>query len=255
MSSELDGTLSADTSRYVVLHIPKTAGTSLNAILCTFFGKAAVSPPFDAREFHSSGMSNLSRFQVVQGHISWKEFRIYFQNAKTITFLRDPVDRCLSWYSYVRELELKEPLIPLSEIKYTNSPEEAISLAKQLAIVDFFRSDHPHIKQNVCNRQAYQLGDEIVLERREPDLDTVLTNAMKNLGAVGFVGLFEEFDNDVKRLSDWLGYEGKVPSVRSNVTKDRIRANDLPASMRSCLEKLNELDMELYESAKSLTHP
>lgn len=251
MLSRLKNVLGPDRNEFVVIHIPKTAGTSLNDILAKVFGREAISPPFDARAYSRMSSGALNKYTIVQGHIGWRDVEAHFSHCKTITFLRDPLDRCLSWYYYLRERDINQ-VRALESISYTNSPEEAISLAKQLDVESFFNSDHPHILQNISNRQAYQLGDEILVEKRDPDTTGVLRRATGNLKAINFVGFFDQFDSEMERLAEWLGYVGAVESVRSNSTKSRLEVADLPASVRHRLEQINQIDLKLYEQAQKM---
>lgn len=248
MFRRLKQALEPDRNEYVVIHIPKTAGTSLNNVLAKVFGEEAISPPFDARAYARMNSRDLKKYTIVQGHIGWKDVGEHFPHCKKITFLREPLDRCLSWYYYLRGRGL-DKVTPFEAISYSNSPEEAISLAKQLDIDSFFDSKHPHILQNIFNRQTYQLGDEICMEKRDPDIRRVLDRAVENLENVDFLGFFDDFDNEMKRLAGWLGYTGPVESVRSNATKVRLGVDDLQVSTRRRLEDLNQLDIEMYEQA------
>ena len=107
----------------------------------------------------------LRAYAVVSGHISWIDIQRFFPDRKKFTFLRDPVDRCVSWYFFIRNNPPEQP-IPLDQITYKNIQEEAISLAKILDIEDFFQSQHPHILQSLHNHYVWQLGYHARIEMR-----------------------------------------------------------------------------------------
>jgi hypothetical protein len=93
-------------TRYAFIHLPKTAGTSLRAALVARLGDAAVSPHFDAAYMSAEALDQLAQYRVITSHISrddWVRLPDY-PDRQILTALREPVDRCLSWYYFAHAI-------------------------------------------------------------------------------------------------------------------------------------------------------
>lgn len=242
--------------RYVFMHIPKTAGMSMRVLLGDIFGPESVSPAGAVRNIGPEEVAQLGKFSVIAEHISWRDVSDFFPDRKVFTILRDPIDRCLSIYGYFRQLT-HLPLLPLDKIRGLNDSVEATSLARQLEPEDFFRSEHPHIRQNLENRMVWQLGYRAAVERRgEMRPREALGIARRNLRDCHFVGFYESLAPDTERLREVLTGEPRVvytlPKV--NETLAPLRKGDIGSSVRKTIERLTELDRELYDAALELDH-
>ena len=235
--------------KLLFVHVPKTAGTTARTILADSLSPANVSPPFNAKRLDAADARRLANYRVISGHISWEDVMTYFPDRRLFTFLRDPIDRCLSIYWFFRE-QTDRPLIPLREIRGRNDADEATSLARQLEPEDFFESRHPHVRQNVENRMVWQLGHRANIEDRAAKSPSeVLDRAFANLRRFSFVGYYENFAADLRRLLDSLHLPpvDAVPVV--NPTVARPRTLKLSERLRNILDELTVLDRQLYERA------
>jgi hypothetical protein len=112
-------------SGYLFAHIPKTAGTSFRAALANALGDDAVSPPFLASRLSEEDTNRLDRYRVIAGHISIDDAEP-FRNRRLLTVIRNPTDRCLSWYYFARNQRAPG-----------QSPE--VRAAQECTVRDFFR--------------------------------------------------------------------------------------------------------------------
>ncbi len=80
----------------VFIHIPKTAGVSLRSRLERSLPLYSVSPHVHPSAMTEEEAGSLRAYAVVSGHISWIDAQRFFPDRKKFTFLRDPVDRCVS---------------------------------------------------------------------------------------------------------------------------------------------------------------
>jgi hypothetical protein len=83
------------------LHIPKTAGQSVHDLLVESF--KSVSPLRVNAQLEELGMSSLTEYDVISGHIDWTLMEKGGDAKFTFTVLRDPLDRILSFYHYLRK--------------------------------------------------------------------------------------------------------------------------------------------------------
>lgn len=101
--------------RLVFLHIPKTAGQSVHNYLVDAFGKDQVFPFRVNSQINDFGLLAEDGYRVYSGHFDWSVMeqlpgeKIYF------TVLRNPIDRILSFYFYLRKKALSYDEISLSE--------------------------------------------------------------------------------------------------------------------------------------------
>ncbi len=234
---------------FLFMHLPKTAGYSVRMLLASLFPQGEVSGNYPVTPMPATDAEELDQHRVIVGHISWEDVAAYFPARILFTFLREPIDRCLSVYGFFRQ-QVERPLIPLGKIQGLNNADEATSLARQLSPEDFFRSDHPHIRQNVENRMAWQLAYRAGIEQRGGlDAAEVLLRAKKNLNAFSFVGLYERIPEEMPRLLSLLGLPNTHQLPLLNQTKKRLALSDISARTREVIERLTELDRAVYEWA------
>lgn len=91
----------------IFLHIPKTAGQSIHAYFINSFGAAEVCPARTMDQLAYLSVPFLSRFRVYSGHFDWDSVASVAPNAFTMTVLRDPFERILSFYFYLREIGIR----------------------------------------------------------------------------------------------------------------------------------------------------
>ncbi len=234
---------------YIFVHIPKTAGLSIRKLFEATFGPDNVSQPFVVTKIDDQERTRLQQYQMISGHISEIDLR-QFPDRRLITFLRDPIDRCLSIYSFYRNHTERDE-IPLNEIPNSNLADEATNLERQLDPEDFFSSGHPHIVQNLHNRMVWQLGMHADYSYRQTATDEdAYRKALANIDRYYFVGFFEELASDVRRLqSRWgVAEEKSLPSI--NRTSNRLQQSDLPESTIRRLKSITELDQRLYHTLR-----
>lgn len=86
---------------YYFLHIPKTAGTSLNHFLHTVFTKDKVCPPHLWHDILRYAPQDLTKYKLFRGHFYAYLNTIVDIPLRGFVFLRDPVERALSHFSHV----------------------------------------------------------------------------------------------------------------------------------------------------------
>jgi hypothetical protein len=241
----------ASDQRYIFVHIPKTAGLSIRRVFESAFGQNNVSQPFVVSRIDSRQRADLDRYKMISGHISALDVR-HFPNRQLITFLRDPIDRCLSLYSYFRSQQ-SAPLIPLSNISNSNRSDEAISLARQLDPEAFFSHDHPHLVQNIHNRMAWQLGYHADYSYRSVLTDEeVYHRALENLKSYTFIGFYENLMQDASHLQQRLSAEDQFALPSLNRTSNRLHREEVSERTIVRLEEITQWDRRLYDVAQAL---
>src|SRR5438128_6438596 len=106
---------SVDREALIFLHIPKTAGTTLNRIIDWQYNPVSIFTvdPHRIRatvaRFKTFSEQRRRRFRVVRGHLLYGIHEFLPQGATYITMLREPVARLLSTYRFI----LRDHLHPL----------------------------------------------------------------------------------------------------------------------------------------------
>jgi hypothetical protein len=219
--------------RYLLVHLPKTAGTSFRGALANLFGDGAVSPPFLASRLSEQDITSLDRYRAIAGHISIDDATV-FRNRYLFSILRDPIDRCLSWYYFAHSQD-------------TPGQSAEVQAAQACTVRDFFRLERGTIFRNIFNRQVRQLGGHVM--NNDIDLNTALIRAKTTLREAAWVGRVENLPADLARLRRrYLEFSG-LELPKFNVTPHRKSTAALDDDIIAEIRSLNAYDLDLYRFA------
>jgi len=230
---------------YIFNHIPKCAGLSYRALLEDVFGKERVEHiTINQEEEYHPNPADYAQFTMLMGHFGVRWNEILAPGRRWMTALREPVDRVVSTYYYWR---YNAPPSPESPWLY---------LAQTLSLDDFVRSGHFSVLQGIKDAQTWLLADDLRWRYHSvPDKDA-LAIAKANLDQFDFVGLYEDFDESMKRMCAYLGVPLRPRVPRVNVTKKRPAVSDLSPATIDAIMGLNAADIELYNYARQkFYHP
>jgi FkbM family methyltransferase len=220
------------------LHIPRTGGTTIGSAAYHLYQPSKIlelHPATRAREI-LEGVPEEGRRQLrfIRGHFPFGIHELLAVPCLYVTVLRDPVERVLSLYGYIRS----DPTHPF----YDTTPRRDVSLEEFLDL-------RPGPTRDV---QTSLLAGVPPWDDSVPRDATTLARAKENLeGAFEMVGLTERFDETLELMRRVLGW--RIDSVGSaNVVPGRARRDDLDPSVVSLIEERNQLDLELYEFAAGL---
>ena len=225
----------------IFLHIPKTAGTTLNQILDREYkNKYSFYIEIERKKLFEEFQSDLTNkdINLLRGHFEFGIHLIVKSPAYYLTFLRNPVDRVISEYYYI--------------LSKSNHPYHA-KLKNEKVNLDEFVKLYNHINnlqvKKISGTNFSQHFDNIELTLYE---ESILETAKRNLeNYFPVVGLTEHFDESLLLLRkefgwDWPYYEKK------NVTVKPKKFEEIPLSIIEIIKEKNQLDIELYEYAKQL---
>ena len=223
--------------KFIHLHIPKTAGTSLRESL------VAAHPELQIRQVIDPTLETMGPdVDVVSDHISYEDAIRY--GDQIVTVLRHPVDRFVSIYYFWRELYDKK-------IERTRKT----TLAHSLSLLEFARAmDEPELCSELMNRMTWQLHSSFRLIRRfELRRDTALTRAdlvaqaMDNLRSFAVVGFQDRYGDFVDAINETFHLD--IENRKINVTQRRSAVEDLSHAELSEILPWVEADMEIYTTA------
>jgi Galactose-3-O-sulfotransferase len=222
-----------DRQALIFLHIPKTAGTTLNRIIERQYSPFAIFT-IDPHRIRATTErlkrlpeERKRRLRVVRGHLPYGIHEFLPQGATYITLLREPVARVLSAYYFV----LRRPLNPLHrKLK-----------RERLRIEDCLRL--------FPDRQNLQCRFIAGVEHTAINDERLLEIAKENLArSFSVVGLSERFEESLMLMARTFAWE--IPFYENcRVAKTRPEIN--PSTVE-VIRDHNRLDLELYEFAKGL---
>lgn len=203
----------------VSLHIPKTAGTSFRNILKKQYKKKQVCrldiyPSGDIelneKKFTDTVLKN--DIKVIHGHFSFKKINTHFElatNTPFITWLRDPVERVISNYFFLKKI--------ISD-RLQETPNE-----------------------NLFNRMGKTLKEFVVQEETQNVMSKFIHHS--ELENFKFIGIQDDFNDELKRLEKIMGWDNIKP-VYDNITD--AKAQFIDDETIELIRLLNKDDIQLY---------
>lgn len=224
--------------QFCFLHIGKTAGTSLHhAILEAMPGATVLHESLPGFDAVTPGEAAL--YDLVLGHFMFQHVRKMRRERFLMTFLRDPVDRVVSNYHF---LKTKSP--------FSQYAEGALKAAQQLSFKDFLLDQNPHVRMVTQNLQAKVLAHDVRPEHTS-NPKTLLEDAERNLAGFDFVGIVEHFDDSVSALSSKLGLAAPLAAKTLNINADRLSGPAPTPEEIEIVRRLNDVDIALYTKARA----
>jgi hypothetical protein len=222
----------------VHVHIPKTAGTALLAAFKASCGSGLrVYPVVYESEY---GQVAYSGYNFFGGHIGFKVGRDI--GGDLITVLRDPVDRFISNYFFLRHQYITG-----------EARNHKTHLAARYDLDQFVQVwDEPILQKELLNRMTWQIAYSHRLELRQDLIDDgiggqeLVRLAIANLMRFAVVGI----QSDIAGLEEaiWLRYKIKLSMGHVNVADTRLAKADIAPRTLNHIERWVDLDNEFYRA-------
>ena len=219
----------------IFLHVPKTAGTTLNRLIeweYPLFQMYSVDPVFfrwSASHLWRLPPQRLKKTRVFKGHMLFGLHKVLPQPATYISVLRDPIDRVISAFYFMRSYKLHPLHWKFRREKWT--------------LEDFVRrSPRDNVQCKILAGAEYNAPcTEEIFERAKQNL----------LRHFSVVGLSERFEESLALMKLRFGW--KLQRYASfNVTRARPRKHDLSKATLDLMLEQNSFDIGLYDCAAKL---
>lgn len=242
------------------IHIHKTAGTTLHRIIEQEYNPFLVYTieggiiEWSIDHFKRLSERRRGALRVVKGHMSFGLHEFLPQPSTYITFLRDPIERCISSYSYSKGNQIN----PF----YRRINQEKLDLAQFVAIAPWNNNlqckaiagiDRRDYRALTLFREMTQSG----AKPPDPSLDRwsneeTLRRAQDNLRQYfGFVGLTERFPESLAVLKHLFGWNlSSYSSYRKS--RNRPKRETFDRALLAEVEERNRFDRALYEFGKKM---
>ncbi len=224
----------------IFIHVPKAAGTTVRSLI-----EANYPIERQVAIYRAGGVtlhdylmndvrSQLPQAEIVYGHIPVVIHNYVEQHCDYFTFLRDPIERSISFYKYVKHDFAEHPLhrrIQRGEITF----------------------------KIWCRRRNIESNKQVQMmagHDRITHADAAMLDAAKEtLRNFKYFGFFEDFQQSVQRcgeIFDWNMAGIQVRNLSSRSNQDFLDAEGINAADLECLKKMNQFDVELYDFAREL---
>lgn len=221
------------------LHIPKNAGTSFANCLRRLYGASRLKGNIlvfggdlqaDLAHYQSLPSAARERIVLVSGHAPLVTGEPEIDGLPTITMLRHPVRRVISYLNYL------------------NSGETPYVKPGQLKVDELLEQHYPSIQ----NMQLRTLLGQSSYEFPDSDQASFVNRGLEVLETrLGGFGITEEFDDSLLLLRHMLGWR-KYP-VYTWLNRER-RGYPIKLTDRQLdrIQEQNALDIEFYSAARTL---
>lgn len=211
----------------VFSHIPKTGGSTLRRIIDKQYPTESIyrySHESHRKWLNQTPSARKQAIRCVVGHCRFGVHRSLARPAIYIALLRDPVERVISTYYYIR-----------------SRPENSLHhKVKKMSFRQYILSDDPDIQTPLHNHQTRFLSG-----KHEPDLKLAKEHARRHFAVLGVTERYPESVFLMKKMLGW----NNVYYKKENVNRKRRRKQDIPSDLIRIIERNNALDRELYQMA------
>lgn len=226
---------------FFFLHIPRTAGTTLNTVIQNNFGPDELISIYEreAYRIHAAhSEEELRKIKLIQGHLLLQNYDpplFYGQPVRVFTFLREPISRLVSEYRFLRTWKANH--------LYDYLHKENVDFRR------YVESSEPTLRYRGRNFMTRCISG-LPLDERDLPRKAVAT-AKRHLEKIfGFVGIQERFTESLILLGDFLGMSDllheKQNALRGS-SEDIISREDLAFAAER-----NQGDVEIYRFACEL---
>ena len=230
--------------RFFFAHVQKAAGTSFYIRLQRHFSRSQIYPDASDKVDPPAPIllvSHLVRryalrrneIRVVTGHFPIRTTELLGDPFITMTLLRDPVERTMSFLRHYRKLALEDGDRPLEAIY-----EDPIR---------FHGLIHNHMTKMFSLSPDEMMAGDGVMTHVEVFSNERLAAAKQALERVDVLGLHDQFDDFCDQLALRFGWR-----LGASLHTNRTEPIPISSSFRDRIARDNAMDIELFEYGRTL---
>ena len=218
-------------------HIPKTAGSTVNSVLQREYKSGiyhieSLNTLGSINAFRSFSKSRKESYSLIRGHGA-SLLANEVENPLLFTFLRNPAERMLSQYNYLK----------------TRDDHRSAVKARQYSLIDFLKYSKEMGEDNLMTRFLSDKTEATLMGEGEPLQKEDLKIAIERLSQFNRVFLTEHFDASLLELKKWLNWK-QYPFYGVENKSVGKQIDSLSETEYNALLECECLDAELYAVAK-----
>jgi hypothetical protein len=216
-------------------HIPKTGGTALRVYLADQLGDQHVSPAIAGLQL-TDAYVRWGDMRAISGHFCVRWGDRLLKDRFNLTVLRDPIDRFLSEFYFVKRhnsgrlLNSKAQMLDLDAYLEALTPSDCEDALVQIGML-------------------FPLGGELSETPVKLSVNDKVAAAMRAIEDFQLIGVQEDLDDFTCVLETMFGWQPKQLE-RVMVTAARIKKQELSPFQYRHLQRLLEPELEVYQRAK-----
>lgn len=231
-------------------HIPKTGGLSIREMLVDYYGEEDY---FDVVHVFTEWKHDKREPALFFGHCNISLRTVLPDDVYTMTMLRHPVDRLISYWKHVyREgVEARPDMADVINLPVDEVVHHPFFSDNSMVCILGTHSEMYNYLWTVVNEVAEFKPHRLKYTEEHPynlTIEQALTNSKELLDNIQF-GIFEQYDESVKHLLTPLGIEYNIPKVNAApVTQE----HPFTEEHIKIITEYQKQDIELYEYAVEL---
>lgn len=218
-------------NKLVFQHLPKCGGTTFNSILMQNYTKEETFSiividgiKLNTNDFIQLPLAEKEKINLLKGHMEFGLHENFASKAEYITFLRDPIERIISFYYYVKR-------------RPNHGLYKTTDFTQETTLYEFVTK----IKRGDINNGQIRFISGIN-DTEEKMLEKAIYNIDNHFS---HVGVLERFDESILLLQKMYNWKKPYYEV-SNKTQNRKSINNIEPETLQAIKELNNGDFILY---------
>jgi|694.fasta_scaffold93806_1 hypothetical protein len=244
-------------------HIPKTSGTTFDRMLRSRFPRGVAAPILDNHAYFTNPAYDLDQYDFISGHLFFGFHlpHLVSRPLRSVVLVREPRSLLLSMFKHGLHFD-QGPIrhyikanCPTPDRFFTDpvmAPHVANPMTRFLG-----SSERLLTPEFIARTRGAQPVDEtaaVWATAPQPHVDDaeLLRLALARLAEFDVVGMSEDLQGSVDlvaRLEQWPAFDA-VPHL--NESPDGTKVKDLSPEVIRAIDKLTELDREIYRAGQEL---
>jgi hypothetical protein len=224
----------------IFLHIPKTAGTTLDQIIYRHYRylqvyETGINSQAGVEAYKKMNDEVKRDYKFLKGHMDFGIHQHIPGSYAYFTFLREPIDRTISHLYFIH--------------RHKGHPAYKLLQGKDVNIKIYLDE---HLEPMLFNAHTRLLSGAWAAVPIGGCTEVHLELAKENLkNHFRVISLTERFDESLLLLGKVFGWK-HLYYKRLNITKKRPLKEEIPSDLLTAIQNANQLDILLYEYAQTL---